>query len=342
MGIMDDIPKCWDMSGVRGFFGEGYWYHKVGKPLGLDFRGSMFISKTTTLNRNLGNMPLKSDGITPKEWFPKCVKMDFLNSAVLNAVDLSCSGAKHLFDTGRWQAMTQPFGISFMAVEKKREDRRKEREEFCTLFKSHLKDFQAEVFFQENFSCKNTASHDMESPMEVVDEAQESLSLSHSILGIEQVPKFNVHLPIEGVLALQGKPYCHGLCVSNALKWQEDSRIPWHVLFPWYQMFNGGKSPLWKFGGGALSGPLLFSLVVDWLIRTRQSGVTMPLIMGGGVFRPRDVNVLSHCGASAVALGSVAMLRGHRVRRIIQRAHSVKFEGLCEPIPDSKGRLAGA
>ncbi|MFA4931080.1 MAG: hypothetical protein WC570_04425, partial [Patescibacteria group bacterium] len=36
-------------SGALGFFGEGYWYHPYLKPLNLDFHGSTFVAKTTTL-----------------------------------------------------------------------------------------------------------------------------------------------------------------------------------------------------------------------------------------------------------------------------------------------------
>src|SRR3989338_1556485 len=54
-----------DASGVRGFFGEGYWHHRYCKPFGLRFDGATFVAKTTTLLPRAGNMPLQSNGVTP-------------------------------------------------------------------------------------------------------------------------------------------------------------------------------------------------------------------------------------------------------------------------------------
>src|SRR3989338_5663965 len=90
-------------SGTQGFFGEGYPFHKILKPLGLNFEGSTFVAKTTTLRSRKGNLPLKEDGITPAEFFPECIKVYFCKGIVLNAVGLSGPGAKFLFEDGRWQ-----------------------------------------------------------------------------------------------------------------------------------------------------------------------------------------------------------------------------------------------
>ena len=100
-------------SGVQGFFGEGYWFHKV-PIIGPNFNGMTFVAKTTTLNAREGNMPLKSD-YTPRDMFPKCVVVKPLSGVVLNAVGLSGPGAKALLDTGLWQRRSKkPFFISFI------------------------------------------------------------------------------------------------------------------------------------------------------------------------------------------------------------------------------------
>ena len=98
-----------DGSGVEGFFGEGYWFHKFLRPLGLNFNGCAFVAKTATLKPRKGNMPLKDDGITPKELKPKCVKVKLFKGVALNAVGLSGPGAIALFEDGRWQKRTRPF-----------------------------------------------------------------------------------------------------------------------------------------------------------------------------------------------------------------------------------------
>ena len=42
-----DFGPVWGASGVQGFFGEGYWFHRWVP--GLSFDGCTFVAKTTTL-----------------------------------------------------------------------------------------------------------------------------------------------------------------------------------------------------------------------------------------------------------------------------------------------------
>lgn len=95
-------PVC-NAAGAQGFFGEGYPHHRWWKRLGLTFENCGFVAKTTTLLKRSGNMPLADDGITPREWKPKCIVVKPLAGVVLNSVGLSGPGAKALLDDGRWQ-----------------------------------------------------------------------------------------------------------------------------------------------------------------------------------------------------------------------------------------------
>lgn len=67
----------WGASGVRGFFGEGYWYQKLFTRFipGYSFAGATFVAKTVTANPTIGNMPLADDGLSPKEKRPACIKV---------------------------------------------------------------------------------------------------------------------------------------------------------------------------------------------------------------------------------------------------------------------------
>ena len=67
-----NFGKVWGASGVQGFYGEGYWYHKYLKPFGLDFEGMTFVSKTVTRYQRIGNMQLKNE--RPARLFPDCIK----------------------------------------------------------------------------------------------------------------------------------------------------------------------------------------------------------------------------------------------------------------------------
>ena len=127
-------------SGARGFFGEGYWFHRYARPFGLEYAGSTFIAKTTTLAPRKGNMPLAADGITPVDTRPSCIIAKPVQGFALNAVGLSGPGAAHLLGTKRWQLRLDPFLISFMAVGAARDDRMREAEGFVTLMRAHQRD----------------------------------------------------------------------------------------------------------------------------------------------------------------------------------------------------------
>jgi len=97
-----NFQPVWDASGVRNFFGEGYPYHWPLKPFGLNFKGSTFVAKTTTLLPREGKMPLVKIG---KHWYPReikpaCIYVDRKQGLALNAVSLSGPGAAALFATG--------------------------------------------------------------------------------------------------------------------------------------------------------------------------------------------------------------------------------------------------
>ncbi len=99
-----DFGSVVGASGLQGFFGEGYPHHKKFKWLpGFSFDGMGFVAKTVTIVPRKGNMPLESDGMTPKEAKPDCMRWNFSKGAFLNAVGLSNLGAEYYFNQYRWQ-----------------------------------------------------------------------------------------------------------------------------------------------------------------------------------------------------------------------------------------------
>src|SRR3990167_1365830 len=139
-------------AGARNFFGEGYWFHRLWPWSMMDFTGSTFVTKTITLNARPGNMPLCQDQLSPREFFPKCVKVYWRKGLVLNAVGLSGPGAKWLFAAGTWQKIESPFFISFMAVSAELKERREELWQFVELFSRELSKFKAKVGLEINFN----------------------------------------------------------------------------------------------------------------------------------------------------------------------------------------------
>ena len=305
-----DFGPAWDASGVRGFFGEGYWYHRWLKPVGLSFKGSTFVAKTTTLAPRKGNMELAADGLTPARRRPDCIVVKMREGAALTAVGLSGPGAEALFADGRWQARAEPFFLSFMAVGETRQQRFAELNCFVRMIDARRKEFRAPFGLQINVSCPN-AGHAMEEF-----ESETLLMLTRAgTLGIPLVPKFSVTTPIEVAARIARHPDCDAVCVSNTIPW---ARVDETLRL---ELFGTLESPLAKYGGGGLSGAPLMPIVQGWLLRAALAKFPKPINAGGGILSPEDVRALRGYGAGSIFVGSAAFLRPWRVRSIIKAAH---------------------
>lgn len=64
----------------------------------------------------------------------------------------------------------------------------------------------------------------------------------------------------------------------------------------------------------------LREIVGDWVRSARDQGFAKYLIAGGGILSERDVDYMFDQGASGIELGSIAILRPWRVKRVIRRA----------------------
>ncbi len=295
-------------SGVQGFFGEGYWFHPYLRPFGLDFSNVTFVAKTTTLQSRAGNMPLRDD-FTPRERMPRCIYVKPQAGIALNAVGLAGPGATALFKTGRWQARTKPFFLSFMSVAKTADERLDELKSFVELFRAYLPQFRAQVGLQINYSCPNAGLH----LNELLGEVGDGLFIA-ARLGIPLMPKFNITLPPEAARDISNHPACSGLCISNTIPYgQMPDKIDWRKLF-------GPVSPLAQYGGGGLSGKPLLPLLFKWIKMARRFGFTKPINAGGGILSLVDARVLAKClnDDDSIFLGSIAFLRPWRVRGIAE------------------------
>lgn len=312
MNITKTFGPVWDASGLRGFFGEGYWFHRYVP--GLDFSRSTFVAKTTTTDPNPGNMELRAD-FTPFGLFPDCVYVDWFRGVTLNAVGLSGPGAEALFETERWERIRDPFFISWMPIGKTPEEQCREAHAFVELIKNrkHFK-LAYDIGIQLNVSCPNVgATLDQEAVLEKAE-------ILLSILG-------ELHLPIIVKLNLLVSPVtaariaahgaCAGICITNT--------APFGTVLPkeeWERLFPHG-SPLQQYGGGGLSGPLLLPFVEEWVAAFRIVGGSKHVNAGGGIWRADNVDRLKKAGADSIFIGSVAMHRPWRVHSIIERAHQV-------------------
>jgi dihydroorotate dehydrogenase len=301
-------------SGVQGFFGEGYWFHKPWHLLGLDFSNMTFVAKTATLQPRAGNMPL-TRRLTPRDWFPACVKARPLRGVMLNSVGLSNPGLLGLLSFGHWQKRTEPFWISVMPMAKTPEERLEEMHHIVQMLNAHKIYFRAPFGLQINLSCPNTGQHSI---YDMFGESWNILDVAGK-LGVPVMPKYSIasaHVP--AVKELEKHPVCDAICVSNTIP------FGWKSI-NWERTWGSRVSPLGKLGGGGLSGAALLPHVCDWIERLRYAGFTKPINGGGGIMTPDDVNRYHEAGASSVFVGSVAALRPWRVKRIINRANALHW-----------------
>jgi len=305
-----NFGRVWGASGVQGFFGEGYWYHRWLQPFGLDFSGATFVAKTTTFSSRQGNMPLRRD-YTPWELFPSCIKVWPSNGLALNSVDLSGPGARVLLEQGGWQEREKPFVLSFMSVADSLSARLDELGRFVELLGRHLPNFKAPVALQMNFSCPNVAVYNTDTYL--VAEILQALEIA-SELNIPLVPKLNVLVAPKLVYEVSKHFTCDAICVSNTL--------PWDSISPdlRQRLFGSTESPLQHLGGGGVSGRYLLNCVIDWIERVRACGYAKPINGGGGILCRADaLKMMRAVGTDgSIFLGSIAFLRPWRVHGIIK------------------------
>lgn len=325
-----EFGHVWNSAFVRGFFGDGLFrHHRYLRPFGLDWAGSTFVAKTTTLEPRTGHLPLGGpSGTTPKEWRPKCVRVNWRAGAVLNAVGLSGPGLEALLREGYWQARTEPFLLSFTSVRVEPGNRLDEARRMAEMLAFVRPLFHAPFAVQWNDSCPNVGLD----PTAMVWKTRNVLSvLADRLPGVPLLPKINALVPVEAAREIAAHPACSAIVVSNTLPWGVlPDRIDWKGLF-------GEVSPLAHLGGGGLSGAPLLPIVQEWIARAvygttpddllsdpwalHRSKPTdtfpAPVVAGGGVLSRRDAWSMLAVGASAVELGSVAILRPWRVRSII-------------------------
>jgi dihydroorotate dehydrogenase len=309
-----DFGPVWQGSGVTNFYGDGYWFHipyRLLFPLRYRWTGTTFVAKTTTLMGRVGNLPLNKK-FQPVEWFPDCIKVFFRIPAVGNAVALSGPGLKAVLDLKRWQAIIEPFMISFMPVADTPEGRIAEAEGFVAVLKPRLGEFKAPIGLQYNPSCPNLG-HKVN---RLGPETEEMITVLAK-LGLPIIAKINCLVPFEDCARLEKHPHCDAIISSNTLHWES---IPINTR---WEHFGTKVSPLAKYGGGGWTGPFLFPLVIDWLKQARAIGFKKPICIGGGIFSERDVSDAFFAGADAISIASIAMVRPHRLQAVIKKAHSL-------------------
>jgi dihydroorotate dehydrogenase len=298
-----DFGNVFGASGVQGFFGEGYWFHKLWKPFGLDFSGMTFVAKTATLLPRKGNMP-----------FTNCVRVNLWRGAMLNAIGLSNPGLGALFSAGKWQKIKTPFWLSIMPTADTPQQRLEELKTMVWIIGCWKNSFSVPFGLQINLSCPNVVNN----LGELIGESAKALQIA-SELRVPLMPKYSIaSAPIKAIMQLNDDPHCDAICVSNTLP------FGWPGI-NWDKSWGSRISPLAKLGGGGLSGKDLRPLVCEWISRLRDEGFAKPINGGGGILCDKDVKYYRDAGASSIFIGSTAFLRPWRVRGIINYANTLEW-----------------
>lgn len=296
-------------SGTLNFFGQGWRFHKLYRHIpGFSFNNATFIAKTGTYDRNEGCMKLNND-LQPVYFLPDCIKVYFLKGVVLNAVKLSNPGMRHLLWLNKWQELRENFFLSIMAIRATADLRLDETRKTINLLGKQ--NFSAKYGLEINF-CPNIEH----SARKGVQETIAILKIA-SGLGIPLVVKVDILTGIDYIKEVADSGLVDAFSCTNTLKWGVlADRIKWK------EIFGTDVSPLAKYGGGAMSGNYLLPLLVEWIYETKKH-IDIPIIAGGGILRKYDAKQLKEAGADAVAIGTVAIIRPHRVQGIIDYANSI-------------------
>ena len=298
-------------SGARGFFGEGYAFHKFFRPFGLDYNGSTFVGKTTTLPATKGNMPLKDD-FTPKEFKPKCIVVKLGHGSTLNAVGLSGPGSAALINCGYWQQFKESFFISWMSTDHDRQGRIDEFRAVLRQLIHYHSQFKAKFGLKINVSCPNVGLNTaiLSNDVGAYLEAPELADLDWMPI----VFKFNLFAPVTVVAECAEHPRFSGACWANTTPWKD---LPDDIKL---KVFGSVTSPLSHLGGGGFSGPQMRPKLLEVAKEAKEIKFPKPIYFGTGIYSVDDAREVLAAGPqqSGISLGTISIHRPLSVQKIIR------------------------
>ncbi len=291
---------------------KGWWYHGL---LGEDdfFEGAEPVWKTLTVPPTEGNLPLLDDGMTPKEMFPKCIKLYPLSGNVYNAVALSCFGLEFYLERRFWDEAPRYSLLSLMAVGQTPQERLEQIEEAARLILHY--GIPPEMGIQLNVSCPNV---DHGETFDVVGEtlcAVDALARLNRWLDI----KFGPLDEMRNIVGISHHPRCHGVTRSNSLKFGKLSHLVNHR-----RIVGSAESPLKDMGGGSLTGHSLYPLTLQGIDEALDYGLKKPYGAGGGIDSPKRAREVIERGRGLVRwveMASVVMVRPWMFRPTVKAAH---------------------
>lgn len=311
-----DFGNVFDASGVTGFDGNGYRFHRWLKLIpGFNFEGATRVRKTVTNEFRHGNCGINSDGSIKKE-FGNWIAIQWFKGNALNAMGLPNLGIDAYLDLGIWEQEKRPWLLS-IAPSPAADTPQKRLDEVKAMIQKigeRKNKFSAPFGIQVNISCPNSGHSSLALTAESVNTLEAS-----SELGVPVMAKYSVaSAPFGTILDLDDNPHCDAICISNTIP------FGWEKI-DFKKVWGSYESPLAKLGGGGLSGKALKPFVIEYIRKLRNMGFRKLINGGGGILCKQDVLDFYKAGASSIFLGSVAFLRPWRVKGIIRYANSLEW-----------------
>jgi len=271
-------------SGALGFDGQGWPWEQPLRLVGL-FKPELFtvVVKSLTLKPRKGNLL----------WYNplRCVRL--ISDGVVNAVGLTNPGIdwwiKEMYPrvvVGELNVVASIAGESLQ-----------ENMEMALKLKSCDKIKGLEI----NASCPNSPGELQSSNQAVIDTAQ---ALKYVTKWPLIVKLSCVHDYVKIAKALEGT--VEAISINSV---------------PWTTMFEGKKSSLERFGGGAVSGKR--AQAYTWKMVSELAQSTSIPVIGASVWEYQDIGKLFDMGAKAVAFGSIFLRYPWRPTHFVKRWLSI-------------------
>jgi dihydroorotate dehydrogenase len=262
-----------------------------------------------TLSEQTGTVSFAKDGYSIARFHRAPRNVQFGAGVLLHTTECPNPGLPFLLQKGEWQKRTEPFFITLTATEQTREERAETFRKIKDLLAIALPSFAAPVALAIDLTPFLDETEQPAFKEEVLGVLAMLVPLS-----VPLVPVVSISLAPDVATDIMSDSNCDGLWLSGDIPWSAFPERARKVFF------RTERSPLEKYGGGAVSGKYSMPLVLEWLHqRQRQIGGVKPVIADGGMLRPKDGEELLAAGAAAVVFGPVFVLRPWNVRRMLRR-----------------------
>jgi hypothetical protein len=299
-GVEFDNMFC--APGTFGYFGEK-------KPLYFKYflKHSTFVTQIVTFSQ------YKQAIVKAKKdfWniFSSSNKVSKVGAGViLSKEDISNPGLEDLLKMGEWQSFKKPFLISVASLKVSKNERFLEMRETANILLNEKGNFKTQ--FGINICLFDPEDNDYDA---FIEEACQILNI-FSILGVPLVVQVSLSLPPDVIEQIASNQYCDAISENTFVLWES---FPKDARKAFFQFEN---SPISLSSGGYVFGKYIEPLSVEWTRQAKKYNQAKPLLAGGGVIGPKNIDTLIRVGAQGFIVDQSVFLRPWNIKKIMKRA----------------------